>query len=252
MSDDTRTTELKRRQVGRRDLLKLGATSAVLPAMIGPAITVDKPTKATTTAHDDAESLAASGPLAIGYWSGNPDTEIVHARELSSGDASLANHQAEIQMVGMGHSTHESAATLQSLAVDLNVGQATYRAWRYDNTLVRNVSSPATFSVPVESKHGLTFTVSAVHGAMANVIRNGRFTLSTGKGSAVPKLRNGYYILALGKNGRKPKISWAGYEIAGDSTGQSFYLRKSGKPVTDFPYLIFTIGPARPSSANYI
>lgn len=250
MSENPRPQGLKGRNVGRRNILKLGATSAVLPAMIGPSVYSDKRQDSRTASGPD--SLTASGPVSIGYWSGDPDALLAHARDLASGDAGLASTGAELQMVGMGQADNTSAALLQSLAVDLQVGQENFRAWRYDNTGVANISSPASYAVPVDKKLGLTFSVAATHNRLTNVVRKGGFRLSPGKEAGALKLRSGYYVLALGANGNKPRIHWAGYEIAGDSTGQSFYLRKNGKAVTSFPYLIFTIGPKRPSKTNYI
>lgn len=218
--------------------------------MIGPSVYSGKDHVQKTA--KDSESLTASGPVSVGYWSGDPDVALAHARDLSAGDSSLAAAGAEIQMVGMGQASHLSAAHLQSLAVDLHIGQASFRAWRYDHSGVANISSPAAYAVPVDNRAGLTFSVAATHNSLKNVVRKGGFRLSPGKDAGALKLCSGYYVLALGAGGSKPRINWGAYEIVGDSTGQSFYLRKNGKAVTDFAYLIFTIGPKRMSNKNYI
>ena len=255
MNDDTQTepTGLKRRSVGRRDILKLGATSTVLPAMLGPVSLTERDLVAITKPKVSAAGEAPSGSISLGFWNGDPDTLVANARDLKAGDAKLAKTGAEIQMIGMGQGGDLAGQTrLRSLAVDMTFGVTPFRAWQYENSGVENVSSPSTFSLPVDSKQGLLFRVTAAYQGLSGTPGTRQVRLTPGKDATLAKLQPGYYVLAIGKAGRSLRVNWAAYEIAGDSTGQSFSLRKNGKPVNDFAYLIFTIGPKQPDHSRFV
>lgn len=233
---NTRSAGLRGRPVGRRDILKVGATSAVMPVVLGPSALTEK--RRVTDAAGDKELPA--GPFSVGYWSGDPDTALANARTLAAGDSRFAKHGARIEMLGMSPGA-DGQATLQSLAIDITMQPVNYRAWRYENTAVQNVSSPSSFSVPVDDKRGLTFTIESLAGRLTGVPQADTFRLSLGKEKTVAKLREGYYVIAVGAQGRSLRLNWAGYELRGDGTGQSMILTRNGQPVTDVPYVLFSV-----------
>lgn len=255
MTEDTQTrpADIKQRPVGRRDILKLGATSAVIPAVLGPVTLTERSQGETAKSVAKAAGEAPSGSLSLGYWSGDPDTLLANARNLKSGDASLAKTGAEIQMIGMGQGSDLAGQSrISTLAVDLTLASASFRAWQYANSGVQNVSSPSAFSLPVDSKQGLLLHITAGYQGLNGTPKTRKIRLSTGKESSLAKLQSGFYVLAVGKARRSLRINWSAYEIAGDSSGQSFSLRKNGKPVEDFAYLIFTVGPKQTDYSRFV
>jgi hypothetical protein len=251
MTDETQDqpSSPARRAVGRRDLLKIGATSAVLPAVLGPATVTDK----RKPAGDSAKRELPAGPFSVGYWNGHPDSPLGSARSLLAGDPGFVRYGARLEMLGMASDMDPATFDrLQSLAVDIDMGAAPYRAWRFENAIVRNVSSPNAFSVPVDAKNGIMFSVEAVAAGLKGIPRAGGFRLSVGAESSVPKLQQGYYVIAIGERGRGLRVNWASYELVGDSTGQSISLHRNGKPVTDFPYVLFSVSLDRKSTTTYV
>lgn len=252
MSDSTQDNPggLGVRPVGRRDLLKLGATSAFIPAMIGPSAAIQRAGKPAS-----AKALRdlSAGPFAVGYWSGAPDDAPVNARQLKSGDPALAQSGAVIEMIGMSEGeASRTGSRLQSLAVDILLGATAVRAWRYENTIVRNVSSPNAFTVPVDARSGISFSLNSATSGLSGVPKSGSFRLSTGNEASVPKLCTGYYVVAIGKSGHSLRVDWTGYALTGDSTGQSITLQRNGKPATSFPYLIFSVSSPDKRSNTFV
>ena len=240
---------LSARPVGRRDILKLGVTGAVLPAMIGPGTVSERRKTPTTT----AERVVPTGPVAIGYWSGHPHEAIIDARSLSSGDPALAVHGARIEMIGMSAGADaRHRPLLQSLALDIRTGKQSFRAWRYENAIVSNTSSPVAFTVPPDDRNGIDFSIRALVSGLSGTPKAGHFRLGTGSEPRVSRLRSGYYIVAIGKHGRAPKVNWSGCELNGDSTGQSIVMCRAGKPVADVPYLLFAVGVAEPEPSRFV
>lgn len=251
MTDDTKTkpTGFGRKAIGRRDVLKIGATTAVLPAVLGPAAISDR----RAAQHDTAERELPAGPFSVGYWSGARDSMLMSARGLERGDPTFVPHGARIEMIGMASGIDPAVFDrLKSLAVDIDSGPAPYRAWRVENTVVRNISSPNSFTVPVDEKKGIVFNVEAVAAGLNGIPRAGGFRLSIGNESRVAKLQPGYYVIAIGERGRGLRVNWASYEIHGDSTGQSVGLYRHGKPVSDFPYVLFSVSHIRKNAANHV
>lgn len=253
MSDTMNTpppgSPLGSKSVGRRDLLKIGATSAVIPAVLGPAALVEKNTGNKTA----SDRHIPAGPTSIGYWSGSAEDGLVHAGSLASGDEQFKRTGARVTMIGMSPGLDaRGQAQLQSLAVDVNLGPATFRAWRYEDTLVQNVSAPVAFSSPVDSRTGLGFTIQSLARGLSGVPESHELRLSAGKGAFAAKLREGYYVIAVGGRTRTLRVDWSTYELVGDGTGQSLLLYRNGKPATDFAYLVVSVRPDIGSSDWYV
>lgn len=253
MSDTTKTPPPSRplggKSVGRRDLLKMGATSAVIPAVLGPAALVEKH---DTSSKSSTRGLPA-GPVSVGYWTGDADDRLAHAGSLASGNAQFKSTGARVTMIGMSPGLDaRGRAQLQSLAVDVNLGSATYRAWRYQDTLVQNVSAPVAFSAPVDSRTGLGFTIQSLARGLSGEPETHELLLSAGKGAFAAKLREGYYVVAVGGRTRTLRVDWDAYELVGDGTGQSLLLYRNGKPATDFAYLVLSIRPDSGSPDWYV
>lgn len=249
-TEGQRDYKLISRTVKRRDLLKAGAATAVIPAVIGPATGAHARASKANVA---GERELAAGPFSVGYWSGDPDTTPMSAKAISAGDKQFARYGAKIEMLGMCPlDDDESVAHLQSLALDISLQPVAYRAWRFENTTVRNVSSPNTFSVPVDDKKGLTFTVTAASKGLSGVPKAGGFRLSLGKESSLAKLQAGYYVVAIGQRGRGLRVNWANYELRGDNSGQSIALYRNDKLATDFPYVLFSAAVDVPTPDDYI
>lgn len=235
------------RSLGRRDLLKLGATGAVMPVVLGPTTIFDQST-GDQTVRTLANELSA-GPFALGYWNGAAGSPIVDAHALASGDPAFARFGAKIAMIGMADSgTVAASCGLDCLEVDLQIGASSYRTWSFAASPVLNVSSPSTFAVPVNEASGLHFSLRSLMGHGKGNPRTANLKLSTGGDSRAAKLQPGYYVLAIGNNGHGFRINWAAHRISGDGTGQSLVLRREGAPVRDVPYLIFSVTHNSPGS----
>lgn len=241
---------LRTRPVNRRDILKLGAATAIIPAVIEPPTVAAKPRPAAKAV---TERELPAGPFSVGYWDGDPDSSLMSARALSEGNDQFARYGAKIEMLGMCPvDDPDSCARLQSLAIDINLHQAPYRAWRFENAPVRNVSSPAAFTVPVDDKRGLIFRVDTLTKGLKGRPKAGGFRLSLGSESSVAKLQPGYYIVAIGETSRGFRVNWGGYTILGDDSGQSTALYRNGKIATDFPYVLFTVSLNEDTGIGYI
>lgn len=242
---------LRSRPVNRRNVLKLGAATAIIPAVIEPPSLVAKTRPAAVKSIVDRE--LPTGPFSVGYWSGDPDSSLMSARSLSEGDQQFARYGAKIEMLGMCPvDDPDSCAKLQSLAIDISLSPAPYRAWRFENTSVRNVSSPAAFTVPVDGAKGLVFRVDTLTKGLKGRPKSGGFRLSLGSESSVAKLQSGYYIVAIGETGRGFRVNWGSYTILGDDSGQSTALYRNGKIATDFPYVLFTVSLNEDTGVGYI
>jgi len=246
--DDQRKA-LSGRPVGRRDILKLGATGAVLPAMIGPGVVKERRDSHTAA----AERIVPTGPVSVGYWSGHPQDSIVDARSLATGDPALATHGARIEMISMSPGVDAlQRPKLQYIALDIRTGKLNYRAWRYENAMVSNTSTPATFTVQPDEHNGIDFSLRALSSGLSGAPRAGHFRLGTGSEPRVSRLQSGYYVIAIGSNGRKPRVNWSGCELNGDGTGQSIVMCRAGKPVTDVPYLLLAVQVAEPKPSRFV
>lgn len=241
---------LRSRPVNRRDVLKLGAATAIIPAVIEPPILMAKPRLA---AKAPVERELPAGPFSVGYWDGDPDSSLMSARALPEGDEQFARYGAKIEMLGMCPvDDPDSCARLQSLAIDINLQPAPYRAWRFENASVRNVSSPAAFTVPVDDTKGLIFRVDTLTKGLKGRPKAGGFRLSLGSESSVAKLQPGYYIVAIGETGHGFRVNWGSYTILGDDSGQSTALYRNSKIATDFPYVLFTVAVNEDTGIGYI
>lgn len=239
---------LASRSLGRRDLLKLGATGAVMPVVLGPTTVLDQITPEDETLASVVDLPA--GPFALGFWDGKAESAIIDARIAGKGDQAFAKYGATITMIGMADAGRAAAdCGLQCLDIDLKMGEVSLRTWSFASSPVLNVSSPATFSVPVEKKTGLQFSLRSLIGRANGTPHTANLKLTTGGDHGVAKLHEGYYVLAVGNNGRRFRMNWAGHRIAGDGTGQSLVLRNGSEVVRDMPYLIFTVALNKPDQS---
>ena len=242
--------KLTSRAVNRRDILKLGAATTIIPAVVDPYSLTGK---RRPTAKTPVERELPAGPFSVGYWDGNPDSSLLSAKALSAGDPQFARYGARIEMLGMCPlDDPDSCARLQSLAIDINLQPSPYRAWRFENASVRNVSSPASFTVPVDDKKGLVFSVQTLTKGLKGRPKTGEFRLSLGAESSIAKLQPGYYVVAIGQSGRGFRVNWSGLEILWDDSGQSTALYRNGKIATDFPYVLFTVVVNEDTGIGYI
>lgn len=239
-TNSSKESGLAGRSLGRRDLLKLGATSAVVPVVLGPTAIFDKGNE--EQAGQGVANELSAGPFALGYWNGAASSSIVDAHSMASGDPAFARFGAKIAMIGMADSgTAAASCGLDCLEVDLQIGASSYRTWSFAASPVLNVSSPSTYAVPVDKATGLHFSLRSLMGHGKGNPRTANLKLTTGGGARAAKLQAGYYVLAIGNNGHGFRINWAAHRISGDGTGQSLVLRREGAPVRDVPYLIFSV-----------
>lgn len=246
-TNSSKESGLSSRSIGRRDLLKLGATSAVMPVVLGPTTIFDQGTEDQVAA--SLVNELSAGPFALGYWNGTAGSSIVDAHSLASGDPAFARFGAKIAMIGMADSGMAAAnCGLDCLEVDLLVGASSYRTWSFAATPVLNVSSPSTFAVPVDKASGLHFSLRSLMGARKGAPRTANLKLTTSGDARSAKLQAGYYVLAIGSNGHGLRINWAAHRISGDGTGQSLVLRRNSDLVRDVPYLIFSVELNTPGS----
>ncbi len=241
---------LKARAVNRRDVLKLGATTAFIPAVVDPYALAGKRRASAKTV---AETELPAGPFSVGYWSGDPDTLLMSAKAIPAGNPEFARYGARVEMLGMCPLDDPAiCAELQSLAIDIALEPSPYRAWRFENSSVLNVSSPAGFGVPVDDKKGLVFSVATLSKGLRGQPKAGGFRLSLGDEKSFAKLQAGYYVVAIGETGHGFRVNWGSYEIRGDDSGQSTALYRNGNLATDFPYVLFTVEVNEDSGVGYI
>jgi hypothetical protein len=260
--------------ISRRSLLKLGSTGtlAALALKLGsegrPLLW---PWQDMTAVHQVRASVgywrgsgALAKPATIGFTSrveDEPDTELpitgplISARQILRGDPELAEDGARLTLLGMSppDDSLDAYPELASWAIDVEFQpnhEAPFHAWRFDNGSVPSISSPSSFTVPLNVTRALemTLSVASTSGATSSL----PLLLSVGSEPMVSKLRRGVYVIALSDPRTGALPDWGQCQLgcmAPGGDGDIRQLFQGGElglaPVpAEFPYLVLAVDRA--------
>jgi hypothetical protein len=229
-------------KLARRDFLKLSTATVAAPVMANSVVTM----KPLPVVGVNRVAAAPAPRMSIGYWDGRLNSSFVDAREIGSADLSLADG-VRVRVAGCC-GAEDTAAWSGFRSVSLNFNLQPFhdgelRAWHFQAGPVVNISSLASFSLPVDKAAGVSGWLE--YRDIDTRLAPARLPFQLGFDSrrGTSRLRSGQYVIALREPGSLLGVDWQTMRLRVVDGGNALSLQDIAGQSINQPHIVVEIDP---------